>query len=543
MTLPPIARRELLMLSKRRWTWHQRWILGAVLLFSSGGLSLLLGNFGFGGGRSTLQALAFFICLFCLIAGVHATSDSISSERRQGTLPLLFLTWLRPSEIIFGKLIATAVATFYGVLVAAPIVALAVLGGGILPMDLLQLFCATLNTLFLAAALGLLCSCLARERKTAVGLGTWSILLLYFTPTMATAVVAFPEWAWLAQVSRFFNVGQTFVLGRPFGFSHSPWIPMFTLHLIAWAALWVAIGILPRRFQDKPAGDKTSLGWRDRLKQLSYGSFEVRARRRSRLLERNPFLWLSARGRFRAISPILVILFIGTVSAFVLAEVWSTAVIFVTGILMSLALKLHLCLVAPQKMTAEVENGTLELLLATPLTTREMIRGQLLALWGQFGIPLIIVTLICVAGVVSLIGSNHQLPDSVVIAAQGLCIFIVIDFFVIALLGLYVPLVAKRPDKSSSGILWRALLLPGLAMFALGVFTMGDIFQVGFAMYIFISAIVAFIWCHLVLSTLGDRLQRKVANQHGANEPPSLLHPPDSRYAYVALQDESHRRS
>ena len=58
-----------------------------VVVTSAAGLTQL--------GQSLLSSLAGLAFLHCLFAGVRLTSDTISEEKREGTLGFLFLTDLR----------------------------------------------------------------------------------------------------------------------------------------------------------------------------------------------------------------------------------------------------------------------------------------------------------------------------------------------------------------------------------------------------------------------------------------------------------------
>ena len=72
--------------------------------------------------------LAFLGCLF---SGVFLTADSLSGEKREGTLGLLFLTDLKGYDVVFGKLIATSLNGFYALLAIFPVLALPLVMGGV----------------------------------------------------------------------------------------------------------------------------------------------------------------------------------------------------------------------------------------------------------------------------------------------------------------------------------------------------------------------------------------------------------------------------
>jgi ABC-type transport system involved in multi-copper enzyme maturation permease subunit len=65
-------------------------------------------------GRRLFNALVALSWLYAGLAAIASTSDSISREKREGTLGLLFLTDLRGTDIILGKLAASSLNLIYG---------------------------------------------------------------------------------------------------------------------------------------------------------------------------------------------------------------------------------------------------------------------------------------------------------------------------------------------------------------------------------------------------------------------------------------------
>src|SRR5690349_20397046 len=77
----------------------------------------------------TFAFIAHMALLMCMFS-CSVTADAISSEKRNGTLGLLFLTDLRGFDIVFGKLAAFGLITFYGLMGVIPILAMPILMGG-----------------------------------------------------------------------------------------------------------------------------------------------------------------------------------------------------------------------------------------------------------------------------------------------------------------------------------------------------------------------------------------------------------------------------
>src|SRR5919109_2235672 len=124
MTVLPIVERELRVASRKRGTYWMRVIaaLIAIVLFTWMLFALSRDNVpSTAHGRHLFRALfslAFFSCLFI---GARLTSDSLSEEKREGTLGLLFLTDLKGYDLVLGKLAASSLHAVYGVVAAFPV--------------------------------------------------------------------------------------------------------------------------------------------------------------------------------------------------------------------------------------------------------------------------------------------------------------------------------------------------------------------------------------------------------------------------------------
>ena len=81
-------------------------------------------------GAIQFQMMKWFCFVIASLAGLFLTSDTLSEEKREGTLGLLFLTDLRGYDVVFGKLISHSTQALYGLLAAFPILGLTLLIGG-----------------------------------------------------------------------------------------------------------------------------------------------------------------------------------------------------------------------------------------------------------------------------------------------------------------------------------------------------------------------------------------------------------------------------
>src|SRR6266850_2153725 len=178
MIFLPIVDRELRVASRRSATYWSRFQAGLAALVPA--FFLLAGPIPFPSlaqkGAHMFQILAFLAFFYAMLSAVRLTADSLSGEKREGTLGFLFLTDLKPYDVVFGKLAATSFTALYGLLAVLPILAIPILLGGVTLADVLRLALVLLNTLFFALSLAMFISALCWREKTAVGM---TILLLF----------------------------------------------------------------------------------------------------------------------------------------------------------------------------------------------------------------------------------------------------------------------------------------------------------------------------------------------------------------------------
>src|SRR5688572_27689924 len=77
------------------------------------------------------MVLSWLALAYAMVAGIHATADCVSEEKREGTLGLLFLTDLKGYDVILGKLSATSLGAIYAMLAILPMISLGLLMGGV----------------------------------------------------------------------------------------------------------------------------------------------------------------------------------------------------------------------------------------------------------------------------------------------------------------------------------------------------------------------------------------------------------------------------
>src|SRR3989454_7224685 len=170
MRFLPVVERELRMAARRRSTYGLR-LLVALAAFS---LTLWICTLPARGqppaelGKSLFAVLTIMAYAYCLLIGPFLTTDSISSEKREGTLGLLFLTDLRSFDVVLGKCVATSVAGFYGLLAVLPALGIPLLLGGVTPGEYGRVALAVVNAILFSLTAGMFVSAISRDQTKAI---------------------------------------------------------------------------------------------------------------------------------------------------------------------------------------------------------------------------------------------------------------------------------------------------------------------------------------------------------------------------------------
>jgi len=405
MAMLPIVERELRVGARNKALLRARMmvpLMGTVMLV------FFVWSTRFGVPTQAVAKQMFYFCfvgLFagCLFSGVRTTADTISSEKRDGTLGFLFLTDLRGHDVVLGKLVSSSIAGVYSFLSLLPVVSVIFLFGGVEWGEVFRVVLTSGNALFFSLSAGLLASILMLQEKHARSLASAIIFAVtVFGPLVGLCVL------WL---SGGWTQGQTMVFWRPFLLA-SP-IGAFTssisnvlgsgwesflisngiLHTLGWVALLFGCYLAPLTWQEKgrllPEGGLRSRG----MKWLA-GSPELNQLRRSSMLEVNAIYWLANRERWQgwAIWGKLGLILAGIVGFGcyfgVKVLVIPLAAVFVACT--NAVLKLSMIAEAGRWITRDRQSGVLELILTTPMKVEEILEGQRLALSRLYRWPFIV---------------------------------------------------------------------------------------------------------------------------------------------------------
>ena len=143
-------------------------------------------------GPTLFYSLVAISAVYAFAAGVSVTADSMSREKREGTLGLLFLTDLRGMDVVFGKLVANSLNTAYGLIGLMPLLAIPVMLGGV-PIAMGVLAAAgVINLLFVSLAIGIAVSTFSWDERRATFAAVIAGLVVLFVPFAAGGA-----WIWM----------------------------------------------------------------------------------------------------------------------------------------------------------------------------------------------------------------------------------------------------------------------------------------------------------------------------------------------------------
>jgi hypothetical protein len=346
-------------------------------------------------GKVLFVILTWISLAAALGAGLFVTSDSLSEEKREGTLGLLFLTDLRGYDVVAGKFLATSLRSFYGMIALFPVLGVTLLMGGVSGTEFWKTALALINALFFSLAVGLFVSATGREWHRVMS--QTLLLLLFFC--FALPVL---DWALAGvsggEVAIHTRLASPFTVFRRAGVypASDYWPALLVTQCIAWSLLGLAAIIVPKSWQDRAArknsGSTSSLRY-----TWVYGNNKHRVRVRNRLLEINPVLWLSCRQRRQSWGAWFMALLLAFLFVLPIIFDWepsSWSVWSVGAKCLILILYLWAASQACRFFIQARRSGLIELLVVGPLTTRQIVHGQWRGLLKTFAAPVLLIVLL-----------------------------------------------------------------------------------------------------------------------------------------------------
>jgi hypothetical protein len=407
----PVATREIRVAAHDRGLYRGRVAIAGVGLLATAWL--LYSMFQFSGQASSaiglqvfsMQAWAAFI-LAC--SAFIATADSISREKRDGTLGLLFLTHLKGRDVILGKLVSAVALFFSGGIATLPILTLPILLGGIRLSQSIYLLVTLLATMLFSASAGLFASSVSLKRQKAAGLATIIVLgFSFFIPLLVLGLrktgdleiayaLQFLTPLYMQQIASSAVIG---VLASHF------WISFAVSMALSFALLTAASIIAPRTWQQR-AREPLLHRLTARHAAWTLRTINSRSALGRRLLDRNAYEWLASRQKSagtNAINFIAMIVLLAVAAILNFTRHNDPSHVLITTCLPALylihmSMKIRIGGHASDRFAEDRESNALELLLCTPLTIREMLKGEFRALRRHYILPGLIAATLAVIG-------------------------------------------------------------------------------------------------------------------------------------------------
>lgn len=354
-------------------------------------------------GSMLFSLLSGIVFLMALMAGAGFTADTISAERREGTLGLLFLTDLKSWDVLAGKLAVSSLGGLYGIVAMMPVLAIPLLLGGVTGAEYARMMFTVLNTLFWSLSIGLLVSTFQTDSRTATS-QTFACLLagaglgpaLGFVISLWLQSRGMPESViqWYVVPLLCLSPGAAFVGGfdAAYRLLSLQYLAANGLVLISSGLFLFAAGRrLPGCWQNeialgsvsKPAGTL----------HVDAAAGVITTMTRTRMLESSPFVWLVCRRRWRRAMPWLFLLIVSLtyvgLGIWAGSDWWAPESYLGFSILLHLIFKLWIAGEAPRQIFDDRKSGAMELLLTMPVTDRGFVIGHVKALRRLFLGPLV----------------------------------------------------------------------------------------------------------------------------------------------------------
>ena len=413
-------------------------------------------------GPPLLETLGGMAYMYAILAGAFRTYDTLSREKREGTIGLLLLTDLKAFQILFGKLLSASAMTVFGLLAFLPILSLPIIMGGVVFEQFVRLSVSLITALFVSMSWGLFVSAAVRSYLASLTGAAACILLIGFFPLAVSTqlnaqdAIGFPQGILIS----LFSPALPFTLANKLhpDFVQFFWPSIVFNILLACGWLYAAVAIFPSRCLERPARFKIVDTLGSYFHEWRFGNARQRANIRQRLLESNPLYWLSHRDRVTSagLMAICIVLLMASQS-FNVPELG----LFIA----SLTILFRMAHASSHSISEDQKNGALELLLTTDLTVEEMLSGLNRAMLRRFLWPVALVLIwpwIFIAPTASKVFILFLVCSSILLLATGLTLSWAGPWFALR----KHPAVAAWTSLAAVGLLpwliWLVSIFPGL---------------------------------------------------------------------------------
>src|SRR5262249_37302451 len=142
-------------------------------------------------GEEIFGGLALLALVYGLAYGRRFTADCLSEREREGRLGWLFLTDLKAYHVVLGKLVATSVSAFFGLLAIFPVLALPILIGGVTQGEFWRTLLVLVDTFLFSLTIGVYVSVWCWDARQAAGANLLLLLMITAVPAAGAGAIAY----------------------------------------------------------------------------------------------------------------------------------------------------------------------------------------------------------------------------------------------------------------------------------------------------------------------------------------------------------------
>ncbi len=418
----PLLRKELLELAARRRTYIIRAVYAGILfvIFTIvyavwlSGHESALDVLGSGGKMFTFVMVTQFVTVFLFLPA--AVSGVLTYEKERGSLALLFLTDLSPWEILLQKLAGRLVWAFSFLLLSLPLLALAYMLGGISTGEVVAVAWLIALSCLQVGAMALMFSAACRSTVSSF-IWTYGFGLFMYVglPLLACLMVYVCEEVLHIKVMHYLDDDWLFILFPPVvlgetsgaGFGE---MAVWSLPIIVSSGIFLLLArffvvrcAFPQRRALIVRAFRALDGFRRRVARKVLGrKWSPRA---DSLPGERPVAWRAQHcgliGKRSHLLYLLALIEIPVLVGGLLAAAdGSEPVVSVMATCLWIAAALAITIAGANLIPSERTHRTLDVLLATPLSAREIVRGKMRGVYRMiivFGVPLL--TLFCIEAI------------------------------------------------------------------------------------------------------------------------------------------------
>lgn len=423
MALPPLVLRELYQAPRRRWGMRLRTASAAVSMGCSIWAMLVWGPTSGNLGARLFAAEAYGAAAVAILAGLFLAADSLSRERREGTLGFLFLTHLSARDVVWGKFASAGLLPASILVAALPALALLQLLGGTVAGAFWRTLLALLLALGFSLSASLFSSSQFRDHRRAFAVAGALLCLLS------------PLWMVRAGLDSHYagNPAAYWILGGAFA--------LFSLWLLAGTA---------RTLERSWRQDETSTE--------ASGRSQARVAVQPELLERSPIAWLMGRREPGKRGRVFWILAAATAASPILFGIPEGWPVILLGI--HLGAQWMVLGRSAYAFYTDRQDGSLELLLGTRTGTAEIFQGLAGYLWRRSRPVLIGLTLLDLLLALGWTGRGFDGPGRYTWAPLAMGATLWISGAGMAWVGVYRALMTNHPALAVPAAFSRLSLVP-----------------------------------------------------------------------------------